>query len=116
MTLNATGSKNDHDQSTSVAALVHIAGLLFGFIAIAFVYLATDDDFIRENAMNALHWHVPVSLIAIVVAVLGVVMSEVAGIALAVTLGVATICVALIATIKARNGQAWKYPVVSQLL
>lgn len=116
MTSNATGSKSDHNQNTTVAALVHIAGLLFGFIAIAFVYLATDDDFIQENAMNALQWHVPVSLIAIVVAFLGVVMSEVAGVTLAVTIAIATICAALIASMKARNGRAWKYPVVSQLL
>jgi Chloroplast import component protein (Tic20). len=85
-------------------------------MAIAFVYLATDDDFIRKNAMNALHWHVPVSVIAIVVVVFGVVVSEIAGVALAVTLAIATICAALIASMKARNGRAWKYPVVSQLL
>jgi uncharacterized membrane protein len=116
MTANSTESKSDRNQNTTVAALVHIAGLLFGFIAIAFVYLSTDDEFIRENAMNALNWHVPVSLLAIVVVVLGIVVSETAGVALAVTIGIITVCVALIASMKARHGRAWKYPVVPQLL
>ncbi len=116
MTANVTGKKRNSTRNTTTAALVHIAGLFFGFFAIAFVYLATDDEFAKTNAANALNWHLPLSLIAILVGMIGLGVSELAGVAIAITIAIATICVALIASTKAYKGQAWKYPLVPQLI
>ncbi len=96
--------------------LVHIAGLFFGFFALVFVYLASNDDFTKKNAANALNWHLPMSVVAIVVVMLGVWVSEPAGLAMGVSIAIATVCFSLIAGVKAYRGHAWKYPVVPQLL
>lgn len=116
MTANGTQPKRDSNQDTTTAALVHIAGLLFGFFAISFVYLASDDAFIKENAANALNWHVPLSLVAILVAVIGIGVSEIAGLAIAMIIAIATIGFALIASMNAYQGRAWKYPIVPQMI
>ncbi|WP_434531484.1 DUF4870 domain-containing protein (plasmid) [Haloarcula sp. NS06] len=116
MTASATGKESNRNQNTAIAALVHIAGLLFGFFAIAFVYLVSDDNFIKANAANALNWHVPMSLVAVFVAITGIVVGELIGVALAILIAVATICFALIASMKAYQGQAWKYPIFYQMI
>jgi uncharacterized membrane protein len=116
MTANATGRKSSPDQNTTIAALVHVAGLFFGFFAIAFVYLVTDDAFAKSNAANALNWHLPLSLIAVIVVIIGITVSELAGVAMAIIIAMATICVALVASMKAYRGRAWKYPIVPQLI
>ncbi|MDS0260966.1 DUF4870 domain-containing protein [Haloarcula sp. S1CR25-12] len=116
MTANSTGRRNSPNQNTTIAALVHVAGLFFGFVAIAFAYLVTDDEFTKANAANALNWHVPVALIAVPVAVIGVVVSETAGVAIAMIIAIGTICFALIASMKAYRGRAWKYPLVPSVI
>jgi uncharacterized membrane protein len=116
MTTNVAGKKRNSNQDTTTAALVHVAGLLFGFFAVAFVYLLSDDEFTKVNAANALNWHVPISLVAVLVAIVGIGASELAGVALAILIAVATICLALTASLKAYQGQAWKYPIVPQLI
>lgn len=116
MTANVTGKRSNSTQNTTIAALVHIAGLFFGFIGITFVYLASEDEFAKTNAANALNWHLPLSLMAILVVMIGLGVSELAGVALAILIAIATICFALIASMKAYQGQAWKYPIVHQLI
>lgn len=116
MTTEFDDRRQEEQRDTTVATLVHVAGLCFGFFALAFVYLVTDDEFTRENAANALNWHIPVSLAAIVVVGIGIWVNEVAGVVLAVTVAVVTIVVALTASLAAYRGRAWEYPVVPQLI
>ena len=116
MTANVTERKSHSNQNTTIAALVHIAGLLFGFFALALVYLASDNEFTKSNAANALNWHIPISLVAILVAMIGLGVSELVGVAIALLIATATICFAVIACIKAYEGQAWQYPIVPQLI
>jgi uncharacterized Tic20 family protein len=116
MTANTTRRRNSPNQNTTIAALVHVAGLFFGFVAVAFAYLITDDEFTKANAANALNWHVPVSLIAVLVPVIGIAVSEIAGVAIAMIIAVGTICFALMASMKAYRGRAWKYPLVPNVI
>jgi uncharacterized membrane protein len=116
MTATVTGRESNSNQNTTIAALVHVAGLFFGFFAIAFVYLATDDEFTKVNAANALNWHVPLSLIALLVVIIGITVSEPAGVAIAMILALATICFGLIASMKAYRGRAWKYPIAPEII
>lgn len=116
MTAGVTKRDGNGSRNTTVAALVHISGLLFGFFALVFVYLVSNDQFIRENAANALSWHVPASLVAVLVVVVGIGVSEIAGVALAMAVSVATVCFALIASTRAYQGRAWTYPIVPQLV
>ncbi len=115
----ATMSSNDtppHDRDTDAAALVHIVGTLFGFVGVTLMYLLTDDRFTKQNAANALNWHVPVSLAAIVVVLIGLGVNELAGVAMAVTLAGATILFALIAALRAYRGDAWEYPLAPRFV
>lgn len=116
MTANVTGRKSNSNQDTTIAALVHIVGLFFGLFALVLIYLVSDDEFAKANAANALNWHGPISLMAILVVIIGLGVSELAGVAIAIILVMATICFALIASKKAYQGQAWKYPIVPQII
>lgn len=116
MTANVTQAKSNSNRETSAAALVHIVGLFFGFFAISFVYLASDEGFVKENAANALNWHVPLSLLAVLVVVIGIGVSEIAGVAISILIAVTTICFALVASVNAYRGRAWNYPVVPQMI
>lgn len=116
MTANGTGRKPESDRDTTVGALVHVAGLFFGLFALALVYLVADDEFAKANAANALNWHVPLSLVAVVAVGIGIGVSELAGVAIAILVAIATICFALIASVKAHRGRAWEYPIVPQLI
>ncbi|WP_175507142.1 DUF4870 domain-containing protein [Halostagnicola kamekurae] len=113
--MNTDNTQPGDTRDTTLAAFVHIAALFFGFFIIALVYFASDDSFARENAANALNWHIPLSLVAILVVFIGLVVNQFAGVVMAVGIGIATVCVALIASVKARQGKAWKYPIVPNL-
>ena len=108
--------RKSKDQDTTISMFAHISGLFFGFFPIALIYLASEDEFTKENAANALNWHIPMSLAAILVALVGVGVSEVAGLAMALSIVIATVCFALIASLRAYQGQAWKYPIIPKLI
>ena len=101
---------------TLTASLVHAIGLPTGLFGIAFVYFMSDDRFVKRNARNALNWHIPVSVFAVGIALIGVIASELVGVVMAVSVALATVCFALFATAKAYRGEAWPYPLVPQLL
>jgi len=103
-------------QDTTISSLVHIAGIFFGFIVITLIYFVSKDEFTKENAANALNWHIPMSLAAIVVVLVGIGVSEVAGLAMAISIAIATVCFALVASMKAYQGRAWKYPIVPEFI
>jgi len=104
------------DKDTEVATIVHIAGVLFGFFAPMLVYLLSEDEFVEKNALNALNWHIPVSIAGILVALVGIGVSETIGVYVAVTLGVATVGFATVASVKAHQGHAWEYPIVPRFV
>lgn len=113
MTATTAETRNPN---TLIAPLVHAIGILFGVFGVAFVYVVSDDVFVEENARNALNWHIPVSLFAIGIPLVGVLISELVGVALAVSIALATVCFGLLASTKAYRGEAWQYPIVPQLL
>lgn len=115
-TANQNSENRTEGQDTGIATLVHLAGLLFGVAAVAFIYLVSEDEFVRDNATNALNWHIPVSILGILTAVVGIGVSEPVGVAMAMVLAVATVCFAVVAGVKAYRGTAWRYPVSPRLV
>lgn len=115
-TINADDGQPSESRDTSVATLVHIAGLFFGFFAIAIIYFTANDTFTRENAANALNWHIPLSLVAILVVLVGIGVNQLVGVVMAMGIVITTICFALIASVKARQDKAWEYPIVPNLV
>lgn len=45
-------------QRTILGVLVHLIGLIFGFIGAGVVYLLANDEFTKSNARNAVNWQV----------------------------------------------------------
>ena len=138
MTTNATANGPELLEERSIGGvLVHLLSLMFGFFGAGTVYLLSSHRFTRQNARNALNWHLTVflvTLLGVVTFVLGADTVSVAGETVemlsilpapfdtiaAMTgwflLFVAAICwfltlvFAMIATIKAIVGSAWRYP------
>lgn len=122
---------------------VHLLGLLTGIVGTGFVYLVTDHEFTRENARNALNWHLWVLFLAIVTFVttfVGADEIEVAGtktigglplpgpldavlgllsvvlVFVLIVVSMLTFAFALVATAKAIFGTAWTYPLSPEIV
>ncbi len=124
------------DERSVGGILVHLLGLLTGFIGPAIMYAVSDHEFTRMNARHALNWHVTVfvfSIVAIATFFLGADELTVGGEATELSLLptpldtvfgivgtilviimmiaiVLTLVYAIVATLKAVFGSAWTYP------
>jgi len=99
-------SKND-SKNTSMAAITHILGLLFGFLGPLAVYLVSDDQFVKDNAGNALVWQIFLT-IYMIVAFISVFFFI--GIVLIPILMISALVFPITAAVKASDGKTWKYP------
>jgi hypothetical protein len=99
--------KMNEQPDTTMGALPHILGLLFGFIGPLLVYVLTDDDFVRENASKALSWQVFFLIYSILAFSSTVILF---GFFLLPALVAMNIIFPIIAAVKARDGKVWSYP------
>ena len=133
---NATGPELLEERSIG-GILVHFFSLLLGFFGAGLVYLLSSHRFTRENARNALNWHLSVFLVAVIglvmfflgaddvsaggetvelASILPAAIDTIFALAgwlllfIAVIGAVLTLIFAIIATAKAIYGSAWKYP------
>jgi len=116
--------------------LVHILGLVTGFVGPALLYVVSEHEHTRANARHALNWHISVFVLFVVSLVLFLLGADtltigaettelvllpepvatvvgVVGFALLMVLALAsflTIVYAFIATVKAIFGSVWTYP------
>ena len=116
--------------------LVHLLGLITGFLGPVIVYAAAKNEYTRENARHALNWHVTVfalMIVAMVTFFLGAdeltvggeatelsllpapldTVFAVVGVLLVLLLMIAillTLVYTLVATVKAIFGSVWTYP------
>jgi len=124
------------DERSLGGILVHLLGLLTGFIGPILVYAISDHEFTRANARHALNWHVTVfvlSIVAMVTFFLGAdeltvggeptelsllpapldTVFGVVGMVLVIIMMVAillTFIYTIVATLKAIFGSIWTYP------
>jgi uncharacterized Tic20 family protein len=99
---------------TGLAALSHVLAIFTGFIGPLIIYLAADDDsFAQENAANALNFQIVVTIGYIVSSVLMVVLI---GLLLLPIVGLLHVVFCAIAALKAKDGEAWKYPLTPDLV
>lgn len=97
---------------TTIAALVHIIGLLT-WIGPIIVYLVSDDPFIKRNAANATNWQVSFALWSVLSVILALVFIGFIGLFLLPFLDFA-FCV--VAAVKASEGESWSYPITIDIL
>ncbi|SFC51605.1 hypothetical protein SAMN05444422_109181 [Halobiforma haloterrestris] len=124
------------DERSLGGILVHLLGLITGFLGPVIVYAAANNEYTRENARHALNWHVTVFVLAVVAMVtffLGAdeftvggetiqlsllpapldTVFAAAGVLLILLVSIAgflTFVYALVATMKAIFGSVWTYP------
>lgn len=100
-------SQVNEQPDTTMGALPHILGLLFGFIGPLLVYVFSDDDFVRDNAAKALSWQVFFLIYSILAFSSTVILL---GFLLLPALVAMNIIFPIIAAVKASDGKVWSYP------
>lgn len=107
------GTRTGTDGDTTFAAITHILALLTWVIGPLIVYLITEDQFVKENARNALNWQIMFTVYMTISALLIIVLI---GFALIMVLPLLDIVFCVIAAIKASEGEAWTYPATPDIV
>lgn len=94
--------------NTTMAALTHVLALFTWIVGPLVVLLVTDDEFVKENARNALNWQITFTIYMFVSTLLVLLAI---GIVFIVLLGLIDLVFIVIATVKAADGEAWSYPI-----
>ena len=99
-----------------LSMLSHLSALLgVGFLLPLVVYLAMrkESDYVATNAREALNFHITVLIYALCCMPLVFVLI---GIPLLIVLGLGSLVLAIIATIKASDGRCYRYPLTLRLV
>jgi len=94
----------------------HLSALLgVGFVLPLVVYLAMrhESEYVAANAREALNFHISVLIYSLCCIPLAFILI---GIPLLIVLGLGSLVLAIIATIKASNGQCYRYPLTLRLV
>ncbi|MBT1634198.1 DUF4870 domain-containing protein [Clavibacter tessellarius] len=103
------------DEEKLWATLIHIGGVLFGFLIPLIGYLVLRDrgPFIKEHTRHALNFH----LTMLIAYVAGLVLSVIGiGLLLVFAIWVVTIIFAIMAAVAANQGRPYKYPLSIELI
>lgn len=97
------------------ALLAHLGGIFFGFIPALVIYLVKKDSpgWVLDNAREALNWQLTVLIGCAVAFVLTFILI---GILLFWLIFIANLVLIIVATIKASNGEVYRYPFALRLL
>ena len=96
--------------------LSHLSALLgVGFVLPLVVYLAMrkESEYVAANAREALNFHISVLIYALCCIPLVFILI---GIPLLIVLGLGSLVLAIIATVKASDGQCYRYPLTLRLV
>lgn len=99
----------------TLALLAHIGGLLTGFVVPLVIWLIKngDSDFASDQAKEALNFQITLFIAFLVAFAL---MFVVIGVFLIPVLGLADLILSIVATIKANEGERYRYPFALRLI
>ena len=102
------------DEKT-MALLSHILTIVAGFVAPLVIYLIKKDEspYVRKHAVESLNFQISVAIYAFASFIL---MFVLIGIFTMIAVGIMAIVCAIIATVKANEGQFFKYPLTIRLV
>ena len=100
-------ASNGRDDTKTLVILTHILGIVAGFIPSLVILLVSKDELVKKHAKNALNWQISFLIYYIISMIL---IFIIVGILLVVALIILNIVFCIIATVKANNGEIWKYP------
>lgn len=104
-------NKNSENQKY-IASMAHILGLIFGVIGPLLIYVFSNDEFVKENALRSISWQLFFTgyfMLSFILLFTGI------GLIFLPIIFVLDIAFAVSAAIKAKNGNAWKYPLTTDL-
>jgi uncharacterized Tic20 family protein len=99
----------------NMALMAHLLSLITGFVAPLIIWLIKKDQssFVEQHAKEALNFQISVYIYGVVSGILVVVLI---GIIMLFVLGVAAFILIIIATLKAAQGESYRYPFTIRLL
>ncbi len=102
------------DEKT-MAMLSHILTLVAGFIAPLVIYLIKRDEspYVRKHAAESLNFQISVAIYAVVSIPL---IFIIVGVFTLIAIGILAFVLAIVATVKANEGQFFKYPLTIRLV
>lgn len=100
-------------ENTGMAALTHILALFTWFIGPLIMLIATEDEFVEENARNAINFQIVFTLGMFISGILSLVLI---GLLLMPILGLLDLIFCVMAAVKASDGEAWEYPLTPDLV
>ncbi|WP_418282076.1 DUF4870 domain-containing protein [Halorubrum sp. DTA98] len=109
----STGETATAPGNTTMAALTHVLALFTWVLGPLVVLLVTEDEFVKENARNALNWQISLTIYTIVSLILVFLVVGIVGL---LVLGLLDLVFIVIATVKAADGEAWSYPITIDLV
>lgn len=97
------------------STLIHIGGILFGFLPALIGYLVLKDrgPFIREHTKTALNFQITMTLAAIVGGILTIIL---VGIFILLAVGIVIIIFSIMAAVAANKGQYYNYPLTIKFI
>lgn len=93
------------------ATLIHIGGILFGFLPALIGYLVLKDrgPFIRAHTATALNFQISIIIYSIALSIIGIITVGI-GFLLFIPFGIAVVVFMIIAAVAANKGQMYTYP------
>ncbi|WP_249273707.1 DUF4870 domain-containing protein [Agreia sp. VKM Ac-1783] len=99
------------------ATLIHLGGILFGFVPALVGYLVLKDrgEFIRQHTLEELNFQISLAIYLTATVLLGFVTFFI-GTVLAFPIAIAAIIFMIIAAVKANAGDFYRYPLTIRLV
>jgi uncharacterized Tic20 family protein len=97
------------------STLIHLGGILFGFLAPLIGYLVLKDrgPFIREHTRVALNFQITMGIAGIIGAILWVVL---VGYLVSAAVGIVVVVFSILAAVAANKGEYYKYPLTIEFI
>ena len=95
------------DDNNTMGALTHILGFLTGFVGPLIVFFVTKDESVKDHAKLALNWQFTAAIYIIISIILSFVLI---GMFTLFAVLIMDIIFSIMAAVKAKDGQKWKYP------
>ncbi|SFC66114.1 hypothetical protein SAMN05444422_11395 [Halobiforma haloterrestris] len=110
---SSRGARGVPDGDRTFAAVTHLLAIVTWVIGPLIVLVATDDEFVKENAREALNWQIAYTIYMIVG---GVLVLVAVGLVVLAILPLINVALCAIAAVKANEGEVWEYPATPRFL
>ena len=103
----AAWTEADIENGKLLAAVAHLSTLVAWLFGPLIILLVSDNPFVVQNSKNAVMWQLMLAIYSILAAFLVIIL---VGIPILVALWLLNLVFVILATVKATEGSAWKYP------